>query len=455
MDEQPTGPYRQDRATAARDPGPASHALRRGAPPRHAAGTREAWYTTVGPDPDPVYSPLADSPEPLENEETDLGIPPPELWYPPDDAAPRQRLPRRMPPGRGRRPRRRFPRWLPVAGAGVIVLIVAVAVVLGHGGTPAAQLAGRGTAAGTGNGSTAPGPGLQPVITRTAAEQVLARFTSINNQANKLYDNALLATIEGGSSYVMDTGTYRMARVTDPRASQYAAFGPQQAVYYILRQPAGTYPHFFVVKVANADLASPQHVTFTQYLLFAQAAPGAQWKDVIEPNLFSAIWPAPAIAVDAQGYAQQVSMTGNPGVLSTAPGQLQADTISWLDREAAAGADPANTGSLADLRDVIFWREHLPSATVTDTHVAGPGPAFGLRTAGGGGIFFYSLTARLDLAPPPGDTFRVGIPGYYSSSQTLQSASVGYIEQFAAFDPARGKGGPRVVADVSSIAEQG
>ena len=202
MDEQPTGPYRQDRATAARDPGPASHALRRGAPPRHAAGTREAWYTTVGPDPDPVYSPLADSPEPLENGETDLGIPPPELWYPPDEAAPRQRLPRRMPPGRGRRPRRRFPRWLPVAGAGVIVLIVAVAVVLGHGGTPAAQLAGRGTAAGTGNGSAAPGPGLQPVITRTAAEQVLARFTSINNQANKQYDNALLATIEGGSSYV-------------------------------------------------------------------------------------------------------------------------------------------------------------------------------------------------------------------------------------------------------------
>ena len=234
------------------------------------------------------------------------------------------------------------PRWLPVAGTGVIVLIVAVAVVLGHGGTPAAQLAGRGTAAGTGNGSTAPGPGLQPVITRTAAEQVLARFTSINNQANKLYDNALLATIEGGSPrdgyrHLPHGPGHR------PRASQYAAFGPQQAVYYILRQPAGTYPHFFVVKVANADLASPQHVTFTQYLLFAQAAPGAQWKDVIEPNLFSAVRPAPAIAVDAQGYAQQVSMTGNPGVLSTAPGQLQADTISWLDREAAAGADPANT----------------------------------------------------------------------------------------------------------------
>ena len=34
-------------------------------------------------------------------------------------------------------------------------------------------------------------------------------------------------------------------------------------------------------------------------------------------------------------------------------------------------------------------------------------------------------------------------------------STVGYIEQFAAFDPPRGKGGPRVVADVSSISERG
>jgi hypothetical protein len=34
----------------------------------------------------------------------------------------------------------------------------------------------------------------------------------------------------------------------------------------------------------------------------------------------------------------------------------------------------------------------------------------------------------------------VEIPGYYSSSQTLQSAAAGYIEQFAAFDPAPREG---------------
>jgi hypothetical protein len=46
-------------------------------------------------------------------------------------------------------------------------------------------------------------------------------------------------------------------------------------------------------------------------------------------------------------------------------------------------------------------------------------------------------------------------PRYYSSGQTLQSAAVGHIEQFAAFDPPSGKGGPRVVAAASSIAERG
>ena len=342
-----------------------------------------------------------------------------------------------------------------MAGGGVIVLIAAVAVVIAHRETTPAQVAGQGTAAGAGHGGATPAAGLQPVITRKGAQQVLARYTSINNQANRLRDNALLATIEGGSSYVMDTGTYRMDRVTDPQDSEYVAFGPQTAAYYIPRQPAGAYPHFFVVKVAYADLASPQHVTGTGYLLFAQTGPGAPWKNVIEPYVFSAARPAPAIAVDAHGYAQQVSMTGTPGGLGTAPGQIQPDTISWLDKEAAAGADPADAGSLADLRDVIFWRGQLPSGTVSDKHVAGPGPAFGLRTAGGGAIFFYSLTARLELAPPPGDTFRVEIPGYYSSSQALQSAAVGYIDQFAAFDPPHGKGGPRVVADASSIAERG
>jgi hypothetical protein len=51
--------------------------------------------------------------------------------------------------------------------------------------------------------------------------------------------------------------------------------------------------------------------------------------------------------------------------------QIRPDTISWLDSEATAGADPADAESLADLRDVIFCatncrQERSPTSTLPD-----------------------------------------------------------------------------------------
>ena len=68
---------------------------------------------------------------------------------------------------------------------GAVVLIAVVAVLTAHPGTSGARLAGRGTAASPA-GSGTPGAGPQPVITRKAAQQVLARYARVNNQANKL-----------------------------------------------------------------------------------------------------------------------------------------------------------------------------------------------------------------------------------------------------------------------------
>jgi len=44
------------------------------------------------------------------------------------------------------------------------------------------------------------------------------------------------------------------------------------------------------------------------------------------------------------------------------------------------------------------------------------------------------------------------VPGCYSPGQGVTSARLGYVEQFAAYDPPRGGGGPRLVADTSGIA---
>ena len=250
-----------------------------------------------------------------------------------------------------------------------------------------------------------------PAITRAEAERVLATYWQQNNIANKLRSDALLATIEAGSSYQMDTGTYRMDRATDPANNDYSPLEAEDAVYYIPREPSSVYPHWFVVRVRYADLASPWHATGAGYVLFTQAAKGAAWKNVLEPYLLTGSSPAPFVQTDAEGYAIETSLTENDPNLNVPPGQIQEATAASLE---GAADTVKNPGNLADLQDQASFRPRLPDGSAdTDKHYVS-GPVFGLKTVGGGALMFYGLTARLSLAPPPGGTFELGIPGYYS-----------------------------------------
>ena len=293
-----------------------------------------------------------------------------------------------------------------------------------------------------------------PAITRTGAERVLADYWRVNNTANQSRSDTLLATIEAGSSYAIDAGTYQMSRVTDPADSQYAPFTAEDAVYYIPRQPADAYPRWFAARVTYATLASPQHATGAGYVLFIQDAKDAAWKNVLEPYLLAAAGPAPFIETDAQGYAMQAPLT--PAArLSAAPAQVPELTAESLD-----GATPAvvvrNPGNLADLRDQAYFQSRLPAGSAdTDRHYTG-GLVFALKTVGGGALVFCHLTARLSLTPPPGQTINLGIPGYYSASQALTSAAVEYADQFAVYLPAGSAGtAPAVIADASGITGRG
>ena len=287
-----------------------------------------------------------------------------------------------------------------------------------------------------------------PAITKAEAERVLATYWQQNNIANKLRSDALLATIEAGSSYQMDTGTYRMARVTDPANNDYLPFKADDAVYYIPRKPSSVYPHWFVVLVRYANLASPSHATGAGYVLFTQAAKGAAWKNLLEPYLLTGSNPAPFVETDAEGYAIEASLTENDPNLSVPPGQIQEATAASLE---GAADTVKNPGNLADLQDQASFRPRLPDGSAdTDRHYVS-GPVFGLKTVGDGVLMFYGLTARLSLAPPPGATFQLGIPGYYSPSQTLTAATVIYVDQFATYIP-RGPASPHVVADASGVA---
>jgi hypothetical protein len=293
-------------------------------------------------------------------------------------------------------------------------------------------------------------PAEPPAITRTGAERVLANYWRVNNTANQSRSGTLLATIEAGSSYAMDAGTYQMRRATDPADSQYAPFTAEHVIYYIPRQPAGVYPRWFAARVTYAALASPQHATGTGYVLFIQDAKDAAWKNVLEPYLLSSTGPAPFIETDAQGCAIQAALSSAAGLTAT-PAQLPQLTAQSLDGGSAVLKNP---GNLADLRDQAYFQPRLPAGSaVTDRHGTS-GLVFALKTAGGGALVFYHLTARLSLTPPPGQTIQLSIPGYYSSNQALIFAAVDYADQFASYIPA-GSASPAIVADASGITGRG
>jgi hypothetical protein len=300
------------------------------------------------------------------------------------------------------------------------------------------------------SGGTSPAAAQPAALTKATAERILASYWQVNNTANESRSDTILKTVEAGSSYSMDVGTYQMDRVTDPANRQYTPFTAENATYYIPRQQPGVYPRWFVVRVTYANLAAPQHATGAGYVLFTQAAKNVPWKNVLEPYMLTGTGPGPFIETDSHGYAIAASASDEAG-LSVTSAQAQEATAESLDGSSTTVKNP---GNLADLRDEAYFGGKLPAgSTDTDKHSAS-GRVFALKTVGGGALVFYALRAQLTLAPPSGQTFKVGIPGFYSSSQILTSATVDYTEQFATYIPAD-QASPQILADASGITRQG
>jgi hypothetical protein len=357
--------------------------------------------------------------------------------YPRRSAWPDESWPPRLPPRSG------MPRWLIPCAVALAATVASVTLILTGGGGHAAVPRAPRTLPAQAPATPATPAAAQPALTMAQAQRVLNDYTATNNAANSRMSTVLLGTIETGSSYAIDAGAYR--EQVAAKAPATPAFAPEQAELFIPRLVPGAYPSWFVAQVANANLASPGHVTNMEYLLFTQAAPGAPWKNTIEPYMLSGSG-MPMIATNADGYATAVpaDTTG----LSAAPGQIAAITAKSLD----GGGPVRNPGNLEDLSDQAFWRGRLPTKGAdTDTHAPGPDGVFGLRTLDGGALLFYSVSAEVRLAPPPGETMHLSIPGFYSSAETLRSADVDYLEQFATYVPALGDSGLRVVADYSGI----
>jgi hypothetical protein len=361
-------------------------------------------------------------------------------------------------------------RWLIPVGvvvAGAAVGASAVLLTSGRPGGQASQGASRPaaapaatprkTASGTASGTAAAapaGPAAAP-LTLAQAQQVLAGYTTVNNEANAQRSGGLLATIEAGSSYAIDAGLYRVQRAAG--SQPFPPFSPVQATYYIPRGEPAAGPRWFVVQVANAFTANPAKVTSAEYLLFTQSAPGGTWQDAIEPYLLSGA-SAPRVAVGTDGLATAVSP--QDATATVAPGRLPAATAAALDAAGPGGASGGQAavavpGTLADRADRRTWQAAVQGGQVSDAHAAAAGPdgqEFALLTADGGALVFYTDMAEITITPPAGAQLQLTIPGFYSPGQALAQAKVQYLEQFAAYDPPGAAGGtPRVVASYSAI----
>jgi hypothetical protein len=293
--------------------------------------------------------------------------------------------------------------------------------------------------------SPSPAPASDPpAISQAGAAKVLAAFWTANNQANQARSATLLSGIEGGTSYAIDAGAYQAGRAEDPDGSGYTPIGAASGstVYWIPRLAPGTYPRWFAARVAYIRAGQPGHGIVTGYLIFAQAAAGAAWKDVLEPYLLHATTD-PFILTGTDGYATAVP----PGA-AVQPGQLPAQIAASLDGAAGLIQDP---GNLADMRDRAYFAAHLPAgSSVTGTHAPG-GTVYALETVGGGAIVFCDLTAQVSITAPPGQQVTIAIPGYYTPGQPVTSADISYASQFALYVPPAGQGGPQLLADASGI----
>jgi hypothetical protein len=361
------------------------------------------------------------------------------------------------PPGKGGRHREHGGRrWLIPAGVVAGAAALGGVAVLMTGGHPApattrvippsmtpSMMVTRATKAPT------PGAGAGAPLTLTQAQAVLSRYTTTNNSANAQRSDAILASVESGSSYAIDAGLYQK-QLAD--GTHYPAFGPVQATYYIPRdQPAGRGPRWFAVQVANAFQSSPATVTSDEYLLFTQSAAGGAWQETIEPYLLASA-SAPQVTVGSDGLATAVSP--DSAAVAVAPSQLPAATAASLDGTGAGPGAVGVPGNLADRSDQKLLRAKVPGATVTDPHTAAAGAdgqEFALLTADGGALVFYTDAARLTITAPVGSTLRLTVPGLYTPDQALTQAGLSYLEQFAAYDPPAGGGTPSVVADYSGI----
>lgn len=318
---------------------------------------------------------------------------------------------------------------------------------------------------GGGQGSPATsGPSAANIVTKAQAQRVLSQYDTVNNRSNKLRQDSVLATYEGGSSYQIDAGIYRWTLSNDPSDKNYAAVSDTSPQFFIPRQSG--YPVWFAVRSLEVDASTPPKQGYA-YLVFTKASASAPWLEVREPNAFGLpAQPQPQVAT-AGGYATQVSPSDGTG-LALAPDKIPAQDVSFLDVDNIPTTAPrpglpkpkrpkvinfvSGKEGLTDLSDTTFWAKHMPSgSSVLDSHQVTTDQVYALRTSGGGVLAFYDLTASLTLGAPFAQPFAITIPGFFNGKRQSTSFTLNYVDQLAVYEAAGPVAAPQVLATQAAL----
>jgi hypothetical protein len=224
----------------------------------------------------------------------------------------------------------------------------------------------------------APAP---PALTKAQAEQVLAHYQSVNNQANGNLDGDLLSTVETGAQLDMDRAAYLLRRA---RNDKYPAFTYSAPAYYIPRQ--SDFPKWFAVDTVSGRT---RHA-----LLFVQDRSGGPWLLAGDPFPASGLT---GIALDKDGYATAVTPDDTHAAL--APEKVAGAHAATLTSGATGMAPgPYTTDSRNALVKVQTGLQRR-GVTLTADFAPDRQRAYALRTTDGGALVWYVLrqTEKYDM----------------------------------------------------------
>jgi len=175
--------------------------------------------------------------------------------------------------------------------------------------------------------------------------------------------------------------------------------------------------------------------------------------------------PVPKVATDSHGNALQVA-PADAKRLTLAPAQLPAADVDYLDagtgptqplRPGLPTPKPPGTTvtfangktNLGVLHDQAFFEGLAQGQLLIQVvHATTADPVYALRTADGGALVFYDLSAKMTIRAY-GQLFSLKYSGFISGTQQDADFEVNYSEDFVVYEPAGAQASPQVVAEIS------